>query len=103
MGIEVLIYAGDEDYICNWLGNKAWTKALDWEKKDDFNSAADKEWQVAGKTVAKHRTAGGFHFMQVFYAGHMVPMDQPQVALEMVKAFTSGKLATGDVSETVVV
>eukprot|EP00501_MAST-03F_sp_TOSAG23-6_P000462 GSMAST32.ASY1.ANO1.475.1 assembled CDS len=24
-GIKVLIYAGDQDYICNWLGNKAWT------------------------------------------------------------------------------
>lgn len=92
-GIQVLIYAGDCDYICNWLGNKAWTKTLQWDHTADFNAAEDKEWQVAGKTVAKLRSASGFHFMQVFEAGHMVPMDQPAVALEMVNSFTSGKLS----------
>merc|ERR1719145_474163 len=24
-GIRVMVYAGDVDYICNWLGNKHWT------------------------------------------------------------------------------
>ena len=24
-GVKVLIYAGDCDFICNWIGNKAWT------------------------------------------------------------------------------
>ena len=64
----VLIYAGDCDYICNWLGNKAWTKTLEWEHKGDFNAASDKEWQLEGKTVARHRNADHFHFMQVYEA-----------------------------------
>ena len=25
-GIRVLMYAGDQDYICNWLGNQAWQR-----------------------------------------------------------------------------
>lgn len=102
-GIQVLVYAGDVDYICNWLGNKAWTKALEWEKKDDFNSAPDSEWQVDGKTVARLRSAANFHFMQVYEAGHMVPMDKPAEALEMVNAFLSGNLAANVKAEGVFV
>jgi len=91
-GIQVLIYAGDVDYICNWLGNKAWTQKLQWDHAADFNQAEDKEWKLQGKTVAKLRSAHGLSFMQVYEAGHMVPMDQPEVALQMVSDFLSGKL-----------
>jgi len=30
-GIPVLIYSGDQDYICNWRGGLAWTLALKWQ------------------------------------------------------------------------
>jgi len=100
-GIEVLIYAGDCDYICNWLGNKAWTQTLEWDHKDDFVAAADKEWFLEGKTVARHRNANHFHFIQVYEAGHMVPMDQPAVSLEMVNWFVS--LGNNDSQTTTVV
>lgn len=101
-GIEVLVYAGDCDYICNWLGNKAWVQTLEWDHKDEFNAAVDKEWQLDGKTVAKHRNSNHFHFMQVYEAGHMVPMDQPAASLEMVNKFISGSLSDNDVDATVV-
>merc|ERR1719213_70435 len=101
-GIEVLIYAGDCDYICNWLGNKAWTKKLKWNSADEFNKADDLEWQLDGKTVAKHRNAAHFHFMQIYEAGHMVPMDQPEVSLEMVNRFISGSLSANDKTTTMV-
>lgn len=29
-GIRVLVYAGDQDLICNWLGNRRWVDQLDW-------------------------------------------------------------------------
>jgi hypothetical protein len=35
---------------------------------------------------------GALSFLRVFDAGHMVPRDQPVAAVEMVDAFTSGKI-----------
>jgi len=92
-GLQVLIYAGDCDYICNWLGNKAWTRALDWDGSAAFNQTDDKDWMMEGEAVARLRSFKNFHFMQVFEAGHMVPMDQPAVSLEMVNKFVTGKLS----------
>jgi len=90
--IRTLIYAGDEDYICNWLGNMKWTLALDWPHKADFNAATNRDYTMGNKTVAKVRSSNGFTFMQVFEAGHMVPRDQPEVSLQMVKDHLANKL-----------
>merc|ERR1719401_762997 len=100
-GIEVLIYAGDVDYICNWLGNKKWTLAMEWPHKADFNAAEDKAYTVDGKPAGRLRASNGFHFMQVFEAGHMVPMDQPEAALTMLNDFLSGKFSQSDRSVVV--
>merc|ERR1711939_477101 len=97
-GIEALIYAGEMDYLCNWCGNKAWTKKLEWSGKDAFNAAEDEEWSSSGKTsAAKKRSAKGFHFMQIYDAGHLAPMDKPDVTLDMVNRFISGSLGDSGV------
>mmetsp|Transcript_26045 Transcript_26045/g.73861 ORF Transcript_26045/g.73861 Transcript_26045/m.73861 type:complete len:470 (-) Transcript_26045:519-1928(-) len=92
-GIPVLIYAGDQDYVCNWLGNKAWTLALDWSGSSGFNDAGDKTWVVDGKDAGAIRSFNGFTFLRVAQAGHMVPLDQPENAQVMFESFINGKLA----------
>eukprot|EP00746_Dinoflagellata_sp_MGD_P132289 gnl/MRDRNA2_/MRDRNA2_66023_c0_seq3.p1 gnl/MRDRNA2_/MRDRNA2_66023_c0~~gnl/MRDRNA2_/MRDRNA2_66023_c0_seq3.p1 ORF type:complete len:519 (+),score=113.29 gnl/MRDRNA2_/MRDRNA2_66023_c0_seq3:108-1559(+) len=101
-GIEVLIYAGDCDYICNWLGNKNWALKLDWPHKQDFTAAADEPVQLQGKEVARIRSSNGFHFYQVYEAGHMVPRDQPAVALAMVNQFITGTLPTSNAAQILI-
>ena len=86
-GIPALIYAGDVDFICNYLGNQAWTHDLEWSGGDDFRAATPHDWNN-GKGLA--RTAKGLTFLQVYDAGHMVPSDQPEVSLDMLKLFLSG-------------
>jgi len=86
-GFPALVYAGDVDFICNYLGNEAWTKALDWSGKADFNKAAVHNWED-GAGLA--RTSSGLTFLQVVDAGHMVPSDQPEVSLTMLKTFLNG-------------
>eukprot|EP00608_Synchroma_pusillum_P004490 CAMPEP_0198421938 /NCGR_PEP_ID=MMETSP1452-20131203/1990_1 /TAXON_ID=1181717 /ORGANISM="Synchroma pusillum, Strain CCMP3072" /LENGTH=455 /DNA_ID=CAMNT_0044142183 /DNA_START=62 /DNA_END=1429 /DNA_ORIENTATION=+ len=80
-GIPVTIYAGDKDFICNWYGNRAWTEALEWSGKEAFNAAAVNPLMLDDAEVGQIKTSGGFTFVRVYEAGHMVPMDQPAVAL----------------------
>ncbi len=101
-GIRVLIYAGDVDFICNWMGNKAWTMDLKWSGKEDFTAAGDHAWSytndqnaainggMARTGHAKHGD-GSLTFLQVYEAGHMVPMDQPQAALALLNTFLANK------------
>jgi len=91
-GIRVLIYAGDQDYICNWLGNSAWTYALEWPHKAEFNAAPNNTWSVGGTPAGELRQAANFSFLRVYDAGHMVPRDQPERSLAMLNAFISDTL-----------
>jgi cathepsin A (carboxypeptidase C) len=86
-GTRVLIYAGDVDFICCWLGNQAWTLGLDWNGASGFQSAPFSNWTVTGAAAGQVRSYENFAFLRVFNAGHMVPSDQPAAALAMVKNF----------------
>ncbi|CAM1505608.1 Fc.00g112450.m01.CDS01 [Cosmosporella sp. VM-42] len=93
--IPVLIYAGDADFICNWLGNQAWTNALEWPGSKDFNHADIKGLHVDSDKKAeeygKIKTSGNFTFMQIYGAGHMVPMDQPEASLDFYNRWLGGE------------
>ena len=78
-GVRILIYAGDAgnsivlfniklriDYICNWMGNKAWTLKLDWYGNDGFNAAKDIEFKSksTGKALGQLRSHENFAFLR---------------------------------------
>jgi len=84
-GIRVLIYAGDADYICNWMGNEAWVKAMEWSGKSAFNAAKDEKWiteDVSETWAGNVRSSGSLTWLRVFEAGHMVPYDQASNSLD---------------------
>jgi cathepsin A (carboxypeptidase C) len=87
-GIRVLIYVGDQDFICNWIGNKHWVTNLEWSGKEGFNKAPDVPYKTpSGADIGLMRTYKTLQFLQVFEAGHMVPMDQPGKSLAMFNDF----------------
>lgn len=100
-GIQLLVYAGEYDLICNWLGNSRWVHAMEWSGQSGFVSSSEIPFLVDGVEAGLLKTHGSLSFLKVHDAGHMVPMDQPKAALEMLKRWTQGKLAedsTGSVN-----
>ncbi|CEJ85097.1 hypothetical protein VHEMI03670 [[Torrubiella] hemipterigena] len=89
--VAVLVYAGDKDYACNWLGNKAWTNALDWPGHDAFNSAEMSNLTVGGSAYGSIKSAKKFAFARIFDAGHLVPHDQPIGIVDLVDRWIAGE------------
>ncbi|MCJ1369323.1 hypothetical protein MMC20_000533 [Loxospora ochrophaea] len=91
--IPVLIYAGDADFICNWLGNHAWTEALEWPGQKSFNKAEMTDLNLGsdGSKYGEVKSSGNFTFMRVHAAGHMVPLDQPEASLDFLNRWIGGE------------
>ncbi|CAL5426462.1 unnamed protein product [Camellia sinensis] len=80
----MLIYAGD--------GNCRWVNLMQWSRQNNFTTAAAVPFVVDGALGGIMKSYGSLTFLKAFNAGHMVPMDQPKAALEMLKRWTHGTL-----------
>ncbi|PVH22191.1 hypothetical protein CXQ85_004861 [Candidozyma haemuli] len=92
-GLPVLVYAGDKDFICNWLGNRAWTDRLPWSGQKKFESQPIRKWTVGKEEAGEVKNYEHFTFLRVYGGGHMVPFDQPENALDMVNRWIAGDFA----------
>ncbi|KAF5386835.1 hypothetical protein D9615_002016 [Tricholomella constricta] len=91
-GIRLLVYAGNADMMCNYIGNERWVEQLDSKFHKEFSATKSVPWITAhsGKLAGEVRAAGGagftagnVTFVNVFEAGHMVPFDQSEAALDL--------------------
>lgn len=99
-GIKVLVYAGEYDLICNWLGNWRWVHSMEWSGQQDFASSPEIPFTVDSAEAGILKSFGPLSFLKVHDAGHMVPMDQPAASLEMLKRWMhQGKLSVDYSSE----
>lgn len=91
-GVQGLVYAGEWDYMCNWLGNRAWTHDLDtWSGHDAYNAAENKTFVTKeGNVVGTYLSASNLTFLKVQGAGHLAPHDQPETTLAMLQRFIAG-------------
>jgi len=88
-GIKILIYAGDYDWICNWIGNLKWTEEMEWTGQGAYLATTLEPWTVDVEPAGVTRGAKGLTFATVHGAGHMVPYDKPVQALAMLNRWLS--------------
>ncbi|KAI0924127.1 hypothetical protein AcW1_006330 [Taiwanofungus camphoratus] len=91
-GIRLLVYAGNADMMCNFIGNERWVEQLETSFHKEFAATKPVPWVTmeTGLMAGMVRSAGGngltagnITFVAVHDAGHMVPYDQPEASLDL--------------------
>ncbi|KAF4658962.1 hypothetical protein FOL47_007769 [Perkinsus chesapeaki] len=96
--LRALIFHGDRDYACNWMGGEAWTKELEWRGSEGFRTAKDIIYKSNDDITGTLRsftlpdTGGQLNFIRVYNAGHNTPMDAPRQSLKMLHDFLNNQL-----------
>jgi len=89
--IPVMIYNGNYDLICDWMGTAAWSDEMVWPGQQKFLSAPNTTWIGAnGQSAGFYKTAMGLVRVVVANAGHMSPFDQPANTQIMVWKYLNG-------------
>lgn len=81
--LHILVYNGDTDYIVNFMGSQNWITAMNMKQVQAWTPWTGSDEQVAGYFVEYD----GFSFATVKGAGHMVPMDRPVHALDLITSY----------------
>jgi len=82
-GVTTVLWAGDADFICNWMANHATANNLKYAGHDKFKSMSLQPYQVNGKQKGTFKTEGNLSFLRAFEAGHTVMAFQPELSLQV--------------------
>ncbi|CAK9250536.1 unnamed protein product [Sphagnum jensenii] len=90
LNVNLTIYSGQLDLICCTAGTDAWLQKLKWAELTSFNKAHRSPLYCSegGKTAAFIKKHKNLTFYWIMDAGHMVPTDNPCMALKMLKMIT---------------
>ena len=87
-----LLYNGQLDIICPPIFTEKFLLKFDWVYSSEFYKAKRTIWRLPDeplKVAGFEKRVEKFRFTVIKRAGHMVPLDQPKVALELIKNFVS--------------
>jgi hypothetical protein len=69
---------------------------MPWSGREAFAAQYPQPFVVDGHTGGDVIESGKLSFLKMSESGHMVPMDQPANALEMLRRFTAGEPMKGE-------
>lgn len=90
-GLRMLFYNGQWDMMCNHYGTEKLLLNLNWNGSDEYQRANKFTWRVSGRNepAGFAQQGGNLTYVVVTGAGHMVPMDVPDVAADMLHRFVN--------------
>ncbi|OWZ22816.1 Serine protease [Phytophthora megakarya] len=101
-GLRILFYNGQWDMMCNHYGTETLLLNLNWNGSDAYQRANKFTWRVQGRKepAGFAQQGGNLTYVVVAGAGHMVPMDVPDVAADMLHRFVN-RLEFNDKAQSV--
>lgn len=99
-GVDVLIYTGKLDLICNLAGNIRWSESMEWPGQAEYRSKLLLPWnytttnglsQKAGEQKSAKFGGTRLDFVTIDNAGHLVPFQQPEVAQYMINKWLANE------------
>lgn len=88
---KVLIYNGQLDIIVTYPTVENYLLNLKWPGAERYKQAPRKQWWVENELAGYTKTVDNLTEILVRNSGHMVPVDQPQWALDFITRFTHNK------------
>lgn len=85
-GKRGLVYNGDVDMACNFLGDSWFSDSLGLSVVKDYQ-----EWHFDNQVAGFFKQYKGLTFLTIKGSGHMVPQDKPGPAFKMISSFLYNK------------
>uniref|UniRef100_A0A7E4UPA4 Retinoid-inducible serine carboxypeptidase n=1 Tax=Panagrellus redivivus TaxID=6233 RepID=A0A7E4UPA4_PANRE len=88
-GVNVTVFNGQLDLICNTLGVELWLKRLTWPSLEKFQKATKSSFgnpsENNGQIFGYHKKYDNLNMYYILRAGHMVAHDAPWATLAVIK------------------
>lgn len=86
--VKVLLFNGDKDFLCNYIGTEYMIGNLSWNGAQGFDADTKTyRWLVNGSVAGQLKTSRNLTYLRVFNSSHMVPYDWPAASLSMLNLF----------------
>jgi carboxypeptidase D len=95
-GIRLLFFNGIMDLICNHVGNEVLLDKMVWSHQKDYILAQRSAWRsslggASNKLAGCMKECKNLSFLKLLDSGHMAPLDQPDVCLDIMMTFMYGR------------
>ncbi|KAJ5490562.1 Peptidase S10 serine carboxypeptidase [Penicillium expansum] len=98
-GINVLLFSGDKDLICNHIGTETLIHNMNWKGGTGFETspgvwAPRHDWTFEDEPAGIYQSARNLTYVLFYNSSHMVPFDNPRQTRDMLDRFMKVDIAS---------
>lgn len=82
---EILLFWGDNDIICNYIGGQYMVDNLEWGGQRGYSEEIiEFDWVDNSELSGTYKSERNLSFVKVYNASHMVPFDKPETSRALI-------------------